>query len=236
MDSLADTISTIYDRLWRHHGPQAWWPAETPFEVMVGAILTQAVAWTNVEKAIDNLKAARLLDPLRLHSMPAAELAPLLRPSGYYNAKARKLKALAVHLHDLYEGDVDRMLSRDRHVLREELLSIHGIGPETADSIILYAAGRPQFVVDAYTRRLLSRIGLVPAGISYVDLQAAFQSNLPRDTALYQEYHALIVQHGKSTCRKKPLCAGCVLLDICEFGQAGREPTSGDVGLHMLPR
>jgi len=223
VSSLADTLSVIYDRLLQQHGPQGWWPAETRFEVMVGAILTQSVAWSNVEKAIRNLKAAGLLNAAGLHRTPAAELAPLLRPSGYYNAKARKLKALAAHLHDVYGCDIDRMLSQDRQTLRAELLAIHGIGPETADSIVLYAAGQPSFVVDSYTRRLLSRVGMVSAQAGYEELQVIFEDNLPRDTALYQEYHALIVQHAKSTCRKNPLCAACVLLDICQFGQSQRD-------------
>ena len=227
MGRLADTLSDIYDLLLQHHGPQGWWPAETCFEVMVGAILTQSVAWSNAAKAISNLKSAGLLDPASLHGMPVAELAPLLRPSGYYNAKARKLKALAAHLHDVHGGDLDSMLSQDRNALRAELLTIHGVGPETADSIVLYAAGQPVFVVDGYTRRLLSRLGLVPAQVSYDDLQAVFENNLPPDTPLFQEYHALIVQHAKSTCRKNPLCASCgancVLLDICAFGQGRRD-------------
>lgn len=194
---------------------------------MVGAILTQSVAWSNVEKAIRNLKAAGLLNAAGLHRTPAAELAPLLRPSGYYNAKARKLKALAAHLHDVYGCDIDRMLSQDRQTLRAELLAIHGIGPETADSIVLYAAGQPSFVVDSYTRRLLSRVGMVSAQAGYEELQVIFEDNLPRDTALYQEYHALIVQHAKSTCRKNPLCAACVLLDICQLGQSQQDEPPG---------
>jgi endonuclease-3 related protein len=217
--SPAATLLDLYDRLLRYYGPQGWWPAESRFEVMVGAILTQAVAWSNVEKAVANLKAAQSLDFASLHRLPVEELAPLLRPAGYYNAKARKLKALVTHLHDHYQFDLDVLFSQSLRVLRDELLSIHGIGPETADSIVLYAAGQPVFVVDGYTRRLCSRLGLASDTSGYDDLQALFEDNLPRETELFQEYHALIVQHAKTTCRKQPLCSDCLLLAVCAFGQ-----------------
>jgi endonuclease-3 related protein len=186
---------------------------------MVGAILTQAVAWTNVEQAITNLKDAQALDPAVLHALPAEELALLLRPAGYYNAKARKLKALVSHLHQRYGYDLEALFSQSLQTLRSELLAIHGIGPETADSIILYAAGQPVFVIDSYTRRLCSRMGLARDTVGYDELQALFQDNLPHETALFQEYHALIVQHAKTTCRKRPLCTSCGLLAQCAFGQ-----------------
>lgn len=216
---LSDLLLEIYELLLGHNGPQHWWPAQTRFEIIIGAILTQSVAWSNVEKAIANLKAAKALEPAVLHALSEGELAPLIRPAGYYNAKARKIKAFVAHLHEHYQYDLDALLSKEVHALRSELLSIHGIGPETADSVILYAAGQPTFMVDAYTRRLLSRLGLVSNNIDYGGLQTTFEDNLPHQTSLFQEYHALIVCHGKSICRKKPLCAACPLLSICGFGQ-----------------
>jgi endonuclease-3 related protein len=218
---LPEALLDIYARLLDRYGPQGWWPAETRFEVLIGAILTQSVAWSNVEKAIANLKAAQMLEAPALYAAPVGELAALLRPAGYYNAKARKLKTLVAHLHDHYRYDLDALFSQDTASLRAKLLSIHGIGPETADSVILYAAGQPIFVVDAYTRRLCARLGLASPSIDYDELQALFEDNLPSDTALFQEYHALIVQHAKTLCRKKPLCADCPLLDMCPFGQGG---------------
>lgn len=206
----------IYRRLLRHYGPQRWWPAETRFEMIVGAILTQSVAWTNVEKAIANLKAAGALEPAVLHSLSMDHLAQLVRPSGYYNVKARKVKAFVEHLGG-YGYDLDALFSQETPALRDELLSIHGVGPETADSIILYAAHQPVFVIDAYTMRLFPRLGLVPEGITYDQIQAFFHENLPRDVALYQEYHALIVQQCKYTCAKKPACTNCPLDAVCQF-------------------
>lgn len=219
---LSRLLLDIYERLLAHYGPQHWWPAQTPFEVIIGAILTQSVAWSNVEKAIVNLKDARALEPAVLHALPVDQLARLIRPAGYYNAKARKIKAFVAHLHERYRYDLDVLLSQEVEALRHELLSIYGIGPETADSIILYAAGKPVFVVDAYTRRLLSRLGLVSKTIGYDELQAIFEDNLPPRTSLFQEYHALIVRHAKSTCRKQPICALCPLLSLCEMGRLQR--------------
>jgi len=223
--AIKELLLDIYQRFLHHYGPQGWWPGETRFEVMVGAILTQSVAWSNVEKAIANLKTAQMLDPAALHTVPVGELAPLLRPAGYYNAKARKIKALVAHLHDHHRYDLDELFSQDIPSLRAELLSIHGIGPETADSIILYAAGQPVFVVDAYTRRVCARLGLESQTVRYDELQAVFANNLTHDTALFQEYHALIVQHAKSVCRKRPLCGECLLLAVCPFGQGALEST-----------
>lgn len=215
--TLTEVLWHIYERLWQHYGPQHWWPAQSRFEIIVGAILTQAVAWSNVENAIANLRAAQALNPEILHTMPVDELARLIRPAGYYNAKARKIKAFVAHLHDRYNYDLAALLSQEIQILRNELLSIHGIGPETADSIILYAAGQPIFVVDAYTRRLFSRLNLVSNNVDYSELQTTLQDNLPNEASLFQEYHALIVQHGKSICRRKPLCTLCPLLSMCAF-------------------
>jgi endonuclease-3 related protein len=220
---VSDLLQEVYERLLAHHGPQHWWPADTPFEIIIGAILVQAVAWPNAAKAISNLKAAQALEPAVLHALPTDELARLIRPAGYYNVKARKIKAIIAHLYEHYQYDLDALLSKETRTLRRELLSIYGIGPETAGSIILYAAGQPVFVVDAYTRRLLSRLGLVSDDIDYDELQVTFEHNLPHQVSLYQEYHALIVQHGKSICRKRPLCSSCPILSLCGYGQSQTE-------------
>lgn len=216
----ASALLDIYNRLLHHYGPQHWWPAQTRFEVIVGAILTQSVSWPNVEMALLNLKSAQLLDPAALNTQPVDRLAELIRPSGYYNAKARKIKAFVAYLHEHYQYSLDALFSRDVFTLRKELLSIHGIGPETADCIILYAAGKPKFVIDAYTKRLLSRLGLVSNNLSYDELQAIFENNLPCQTTLFNEYHALIVRHARCICRKMPMCADCPLFSICKFGKS----------------
>ncbi len=184
---------------------------------MVGAILTQSAAWVNVEKAIANLKAARALSPAALRQLSLSELAALIRPCGYYHAKALKLKALVNWLGEHYEDNLDRLFAEDMSALRQQLLAIHGIGQETADSIILYAANQPIFVIDAYTRRIMSRIGLAPEGDSYSACQALFTDNLPADAQLFNEYHALLVSLAKEVCRKRPLCRKCCLNDICGF-------------------
>jgi len=209
------TLEEIYRRLLERYGHQYWWPADSPFEVVVGAILTQSTAWTNVEKAIASLKEARALSPSSLRRLDAGELARLVRPSGYYNAKARKLKAFMEHLEG-YGDSLEAMFAGDIRQLRQELLSIHGIGPETADSIILYAARKPVFVVDAYTHRIMERLGMHPGGDDYAALQAVFMGALPHDVDVFNEYHALFVRHGKEACRKNtPLCRGCCLQELC---------------------
>ncbi len=205
----------VYGLLYERYGPQHWWPAETPLEMIVGAILTQSAAWTNVEKAISNLKSHGALTMAALRETPHDELARLIYPSGYYNVKARKVKAFMDWLTDRYGGDLDRLFALDAAAMRQELLSVHGVGEETADSIILYAAHRPVFVIDAYTRRITARLGLAPREDTYAAFQALFMENLPRDEALFNEYHALLVQHGKSVCRKNPACAGCCLGGLC---------------------
>ena len=199
------------------YGPQHWWPAKEPFEVMVGAILTQSAAWRNVEKAITNLKAAGVLSPQALRRLSLSELAAIIRPSGYYNAKARKLKSLVQWLGE-YQDNLDDLFAHSTDHLRQELLSVYGIGEETADAIILYAANKPVFVIDAYTRRIVNRLGLAPEGNSYAAYQALFRDNLPVDPALFNEYHALLVCLGKDVCRRSPLCRQCCLHDDCEFG------------------
>ena len=210
-----EKLLDIYQRLFDRYGPQSWWPADDPFEVIVGAILTQSAAWTNVEQAISNLKAAKVLTPTALYDLPLHRLAQLIHPSGYYNAKALKLKAFADRLHSKYNSDLERLFTLDTATLRPELLSIYGIGEETADSIILYAARRPIFVIDAYTRRIVSRLGLAPEKDSYRAFQALFTENLPHDEGLFNEYHALLVRHGKEVCRKMPRCTLCCLRSLC---------------------
>jgi endonuclease-3 related protein len=209
------SLPAIYQLLYKRYGPQHWWPAETPLEMIIGAILTQSAAWTNVEKAINNLKANGSLSVEWLRSLSQDELARLIRPSGYYNVKARKIRAFVDWLVERYGGELDRLFALDSAELRNELLSVHGVGEETADSIILYAAHRPIFVIDAYTRRIIARLGLAPRDESYAAYQALFVNSLPHDGALFNEYHALLVQHGKTVCRKNPLCAGCCLSRLC---------------------
>jgi endonuclease III related protein len=198
-------------------GPQRWWPGETPFEVMVGAILTQSASWLNVEKAIANLKLAESLSPRAIRRVPLEELALLIRPSGYYQAKARKLKALVAWL-DGYGDDLARAFAGPLPAKRAELLDIHGVGPETADSILLYAAGRPSFVIDAYTRRVLARLGIMPEWDGYEACRALFMTSLEPDVARYNEYHALFVRLGKDICRQRhPRCLDCPLGGRCRY-------------------
>lgn len=222
-------LLALYHQLLSHYGPQQWWPASAEgglFEVMVGAILTQNTAWVNVERAIANLRAAGALNPIALRRLSAAEIGQLIYSSGYYNAKATKLKALAEHL-ARYDDDLERCFAQETGALRQELLGIHGVGDETADSIILYAAGQPSFVIDAYTRRILRRLGLGPRGESYAHYQALFMDNLPADAPLFNEYHGLLVRHGKEVCRKVPRCADCCLRNGCPFPEGTETLTQG---------
>jgi len=204
-----------YRRLLAVYGPQGWWPGRTPFEVAVGAILTQNTAWTNVEKAIANLKAAGALSFRGMKRLPERTLAALIRPSGYFNQKAKKLRAFLAWLEARggKSGSVRRALAGPLGEVRESLLAVHGVGPETADSILLYAGDRPVFVIDAYTRRVLSRHGMPRAtDAPYDELRALFESGLPRSVRLYNEFHALLVRLGKERCRKRgPRCAECLL-------------------------
>jgi len=193
----------VYHRLYAAYGPQ--------HEIIAGAILTQSAAWSNVEQALGKLKAAGALSPEGIAGLPESELAHLVRPSGYYNAKARKLKAFVRLLDRDFGGDLEAMLGSPIDELREALLSTHGIGPETADSILLYAAGRPVFVIDAYTRRTFSRLGSAAERDTYEGWQRLFAESLPFSAPLFNEYHALIVRHGKDVCRKRPLCGECPL-------------------------
>ena len=206
------------------YGPQHWWPAQKPFEVIVGAILTQSAAWLNVEKAIANLKAAEALSPKALRQLNLSEIATLIRPCGYYNAKALKLKSLASWLGQHHSDDLNKLFANNANDIRRELLAIHGIGQETADSIILYAANKPIFVIDAYTRRIINRIGLAPTGDSYSAYQTFFMDNLPTDTRLFNEYHALLVRLAKEVCHKHPLCLQCCLNNFCQFNKDCKQP------------
>ena len=217
------SLEVVYRRLLDAYGPQHWWPAEGRFEVMVGAILTQSAAWSNVEKAIGRLKAASKLSPSAIRETPVEELAELVYSSGYYNAKARKLKALAAYVGERFGDDIDAMRSHDTQTLRTELLDVHGVGDETADDILLYALDKPVFVIDAYTRRLLSRLGVADEKASYAHHQKLFMDELTHDAELFSEYHALIVTHAKGPCRKRPECSGCTLLDLCPTGQTQTE-------------
>ena len=209
-NQLKEKIGDIYQRLYRSFGPQSWWPGDTPFEVIAGAILTQNTNWQNVAKAIDNLKEARVLTPQKLHSLPLATLARLIRPSGYFNIKAKRLRSFLDFLFKDYQGKLEKMFSRPLDELRGEILSVKGIGPETADSILLYAGGFPVFVVDAYTKRIFSRQKLLSEDMDYHRVQKIFMENLKKDVQLFNEYHALIVRLGKDFCKKtKPKCEAC---------------------------
>lgn len=201
-----------YRILRNHFGFLNWWPGETKLEICIGAILTQSTAWKNVEKAIDNLKKEGLLDVLALHRVEEKTLAQLIRSALYYNQKAKKIKIFIEYFLEQYNGSFEKMAQKEAGALREELLSLWGIGPETADSIILYALEKPVFVIDAYTRRVLLRHGYENADkVSYDELQEYFEKNLPKDVELYKDFHAQFVELGKNYCRKKPLCSGCPL-------------------------
>jgi len=208
-------LTEIYRKLFARYGCQHWWPGETPFEVMVGAILTQSCSWINVEKAIASLKEAGLMSPEALRNATPEKLAALIHPSGYYNVKAKKIKALVEWLGADCRDDISSLSKVGTGELRRELLAVYGIGEETVDSILLYACGRPVFVVDAYTRRILTRLGFANGLKSYGEFQAFFMDNLPHDAALFNEYHALFVRLGKEVCKKTASCGGCCLGDIC---------------------
>jgi len=213
------SLYEIFQRLFERFGPQHWWPGETPFEVLVGAVLVQNTAWSNVEKAIERLREAGLTNPKALYSVPETELEELIRPAGYYRIKARRLRNLLRFCIERYGGSLERMFRTPLKELREELLSINGIGPETADSILLYAGNLPTFVVDAYTHRIFARHGWVDFDIDYHTLKDYFESQLEPDTALYNEFHALLVKLGKDYCHKKqPRCEECPLREYLPEG------------------
>ena len=216
---LKEILLDIYQRLFQQYGPQYWWPGNGPFEIALGAILTQGTSWSNAEKALGNIKDEGLLNPKALKDIPEEYLASLIKPSVYFNTKARKIKALCDYLGSYYEGHIGGLLNKNEKELRLELLSIYGIGEETADDIILYAAKKPVFVIDSYTRRILQRLHICPSSDVYASYQALFMKHLPLDRELYGEYHALLDVHGSKICRKTaPVCMGCSLMDICPTG------------------
>jgi len=212
---MSRKLVLIYQKLHRFFGPQHWWPADNPLEVMVGAILTQNTTWSSVEKAIANLKKAKLLSASRLYRLPAARIAKLIRPSGYYNIKTKRLLAFLSFLFQTYQGDIRKMSGVATALLRRQLLEVNGIGEETADSILLYALGKPVFVVDAYTKRILGRHRLIRQDANYQEVQNFFMKNLQNKVKLFNEYHALLVRLGKEFCAKtKPRC------QVCPLGEA----------------
>jgi endonuclease III related protein len=219
MPYMSSVMHQVHDQLLKAFGPQHWWPGEFPFEIMVGAVLTQNTNWQNVEKAIDNLRRADLLEPHALYNVPVEELEELLRPAGYFRIKAKRLRNLLEFIIKRHGGSVESMFRTDLKTLRNELLAINGIGPETADSILLYAGGLPTFVVDAYTYRIFSRHGWIGFDADYHQIQDYVQSGLPEDAPLYNEYHALLVHLGKHYCKKsKPLCQECPLREMLPNG------------------
>jgi len=201
----------IYQKLYEAYGPRHWWPGETTFEVMVGAILTQNTSWKNVEKAIQRLKDNDVLNPRGIYRLKKSRLASLIKSSGYYRIKADRLKAFVNFLFENYDGNVNKMKKEGLEALRQKLLGIKGLGPETADSILLYGLGKPIFVVDAYTKRVLSRHGMISENTGYEEVQKLFMDHLPLDEKLFNEYHALFVHLGKTVCKKKPKCDICPL-------------------------
>ncbi len=218
--SVLPPLDEYYNSLFTAFGPQHWWPGKTPFEVIVGAVLTQNTSWTNVERAISNLRGAGLLSPSAIEKVPLRRLERLIRSSGYFRQKARKLKAFCGFLRGEYGGSLKRMFETPTIVLREKLLGVFGIGPETADSILLYAGDHPVFVVDAYAKRMLSRHGWTRENAKYDDVRWMFEREFPGDVKRFNEFHALIVHTGKNFCRTRdPLCGECPLGRYLEEGR-----------------
>ncbi|HBH86454.1 MAG TPA: endonuclease [Syntrophaceae bacterium] len=211
MRARNDSLMEIYDTLNTYFGDLHWWPGDTPFEIIVGAILTQNTAWRNVEKAISTLKSEECLYPGVILKIEEKKLADLIRPAGYYNIKTRRLKSFIRFLYDEYNGDLDSMFEEDLWILRGKLLTVKGIGDETADSILLYAGKKPVFVIDAYTRRILLRHNSIHADATYTEIQNLFMKNLPQSVPLYNQFHALLVNTGKFFCTGNPRCNECPL-------------------------
>ncbi|HTY92018.1 MAG TPA: endonuclease III domain-containing protein [Methanocella sp.] len=220
-DKKRDELLEIYRLLRNRFGHRNWWPADSSFEVIIGAILTQNVAWNNASKAIDGLKRANMLEPLALNERAAEEIAPLIKPSRFYNMKAMKIKNFMDFYYREYGGDLSVMSAESPAVLRKKLLAVKGLGQETADCILLYACGMPIFVVDAYTKRILQRYGIFKKEPSYEEAQRYFTENLPRDIELYNDFHAQIVQLGNCVCKTRPLCGSCPIAAVngskCRF-------------------
>ncbi|MGO9112652.1 MAG: endonuclease III domain-containing protein [Thermoguttaceae bacterium] len=216
---MSVVLQEVYQRLLEAFGPQKWWPGDTHFEMMVGAILVQNTSWQNVRRAIDNLRAADLLEPHALHDLPEEELQELIRSAGYYRIKAKRLRSLLQFLVERYDGSIEAMFRTPLSELRKELLGIHGVGPETADSILLYAGALPTFVVDAYTYRVFSRHGWIDTESDYPRIQEFFHDHLPADAPMFNEFHALLVNLGKHYCKKAhPLCEACPLKSLLPQG------------------
>lgn len=210
-----NTLLNIYKLLYENFGPRHWWPGDTRFEIIIGAVLTQNTAWGNVERAIRNLKKKKVLNVKELSQISERKLAKLIKPAGYYNIKSKRVKNFLHFLNTAYNGSIDSMFKTETEKLRKGLLNVKGIGPETADSILLYAGQRPVFVVDAYTKRIFSRHGYIREDADYVEAQNLFLKNLPVDVQLFNEFHALIVELGKNLCKsKKPLCTDCPIRRI----------------------
>lgn len=221
-------VSSIYEHLLDHFGPRYWWPADTPFEVIVGAVLTQAVSWKNAKKAIDNLKSAQILNIKALSDIGENQLAEMLKPALYHRQKSKKIKALISFINGSYGGSLDLLLGQDWKSSRPRLLEVWGLGPETVDSILLYAGGHPVFVVDAYTRRIMNRQGLVEENISYADLQAFMTRYSQPRVEVYNEFHALIVGLGAAYCRKsRPFCHQCPISAGCKYLAFGQDKIIG---------
>lgn len=212
---MQNELLEAYERLFAAFGPQNWWPGESPFEIMVGAVLVQNTAWRNVERAIDNLREAAVMEPGAMVALPPEELAELIRPAGYYQVKTRRLRNLVQFVVERFGGSLDAMFEIEQSTLRAELLGVHGIGPETADAILLYAGGLPSFTVDTYTHRVLARHGWIDYEADYHQIKDHFESSLPADVKLYNEYHALLVRVGKEFCRRAaPKCEACPLAGL----------------------
>ena len=223
-------VRAVYEALFQRWGPQGWWPGRTRFEIITGAILVQNTSWRNVERAIAALRRAGMLDPMAQHALPLPELAELIRPAGCHTVKARRLRAFTAFLADRYQGRLALLLARPTEILRHELLALHGIGPETADSILLYAAKRPVFVVDAYLRRIGQRHGWIEGREAYDHVARCFTRELEPDHQVYNEYHALLVATGKSHCGRIARCAGCPLESFPRtpgHGRRNRKPCAG---------
>jgi len=225
------SLLEIYGLLYNRFGPRHWWPGDTKLEIIIGAILTQNTAWGNAGKAIANLKKQRLLNIKALSGISEKKLAGLIRPAGYYNIKSRRIKNFLAFLNENNNGSIGKMFKTETQCLRENLLSVNGIGPETADSILLYAGEKPVFVVDAYTKRIFSRHGYLKEGVDYAETQAVFLKNLPVDTKLFNEYHALIVELGKKLCKsKKPLCKECPIRRVKNDRRTNTETRTDKTG------
>lgn len=224
---MSHTSHQVYEQLYESLGPQHWWPGDTPFEIMVGAVLVQNTAWKNVERAITNLKQAKLLTPRKIHALPLDDLAELIRPAGYFRVKAKRLHNLVTFFVERYRGSIAAMQKSNLHQLRAELLAVNGIGPETADSILLYAIGKPVMVVDTYTNRIFSRHGWVPHGTGYHPLQEHITGELPVDLPLYNEFHALLVHVGHHYCSPVPRCESCPLREMLPVTGVVLPPENG---------